>query len=140
MPLRWKIYAFLYSLVVLINTAFNLNPDGAAYNYYQLLMILDKAQWLRLILFYFANLMEIISLLPLFLFVFKVRFLSRGFWKLIFLLRIAGWLFGRNFEYGLLKAMLYANPFTTLLIVSACALMALPSFVGQYLYAFRDKD
>jgi hypothetical protein len=139
MPFRWKIYAFIYSALVLVNVIFNLHPAGAPYNYYQILIFLDNAHELKLILFYFANLMEMISLLPLFLFVFKGRFLSRDFWKVIFLFRVAGLLGGRNFEYNLIKSLLFANHFTTLLIVSAFVLIALPSFAAQYLYAFR-KD
>ena len=140
MALRWKIYAFLYSLIVLLNAYFSLSRTRPIYTYYQVLILIDRSHWADLVFFYFSNIIEVISLVPLFLFVFKTRFLSQQFWRLIFFGRIIGLLAGRDYEHHAIKSLFYANPtvITTAVIVAVIA--AVPSFAGQYLYAFRKND
>lgn len=139
MRLRWKIYAVIYALSVAANTYFSLNEELPIYNYYQLLLILDFGQWPKLVFYYFANIIEIISLAPLFLFAFKVTGLSRDFWKVIFIGRILGLLWGHNYEYNLIISLTHSNLRVTIITVALTILLSLPSYSGQFIYSFRRK-
>jgi len=139
MRLSWKIYAITYSLLVLANTAFSLSPESRVNDYYQILIILDKTHWLNLALFYFATAMELISLVPLFLFVFRKYWLSPNLWKILFILRLAGLLSGRNYEYNTIRSLLAANTGITIAALAVSILIYLPSYFAQFNYAFTKK-
>ncbi|MFZ5800925.1 MAG: hypothetical protein ACOY3D_06085 [Candidatus Omnitrophota bacterium] len=139
MRLRWKIYAIIFALSVAANTYFSLNEDLPIYNYYQLLLFLDREQWLRLVFYYFTNIIEAVSLVPLFLFAFGINGLSRDFWKTIFIGRIIGLIWGHNFEYNLISALAHSSLRATIFAVGITVLFSLPSYAAQFIYSFRRK-
>lgn len=139
MPLRWKIYAVIYSLIVLAGVTISLLPESRVYGYYQILLVLDKSHWLKLLLFYFANLIDLISLVPLLLFAFRKRWLSQDFWKLIFGGRIIGLVMGHNYEYNILSSLLISNPTRTIIAMAVTIAISLPSLIAQFIYSFRSN-
>jgi hypothetical protein len=140
MPLRWKIYAWLYCLLVAATVTISLLPDSGIYQYYRILLLLDPARWTNLFLFYFANVMEITSLVPLLLFVFKKRLLSQNFWKIIFIGRLVGLLWGHNYEYNVMTSYLAANFIPNLIAILVSISMSLPSYTAQFVYSFRKRE
>lgn len=139
MHLRWKIYAVIYALSVALNTYLSLNEELPLYNYYQLLLTLDIAQWPKFVFYYFANIIEVISIVPLFLFAFGRNGLSRDFWKVIFIGRILGLVWGHNYEYNLIASLKYSSLRAAIFVVAVTALLSLPSYCGQFIYSFRRK-
>ena len=139
MPLRWKIYAVIYSLVVLVGAVISLLPESRVYAYYQILLILDKSHWINLFLFYFANLIDLLSLVPLLLFAFRKRWLSQDFWRLIFAGRIIGLVMGHNYEYNILASLLMSNLTRTIIAIAVTILISLPSLIAQFIYSFREN-
>ncbi|MDP3142708.1 MAG: hypothetical protein Q8N14_01995 [Candidatus Omnitrophota bacterium] len=140
MRLSWKIYAVIYGLLVIMNTFFCLLPESGIQSYYRVLIMLDRSRWVTLVSFYFAVMMEVLSLPSLFLFVFQKCWLSQNFWRLLFIGRMIGLLAGRNYEYNAVKSLLIANFWITLAAISVSALIALPSFAAQFIYAFKKND
>jgi hypothetical protein len=137
MALRWKIYAVFFTAIVFANALFNLLPSSPIYNYYRIMIILDKSHFSDLMLCYFANFMEALSLIPLFLFAFKKIWGHQNLWRLIFIARIIGLLLGRNYEYNTIAALFAESFWLTITSVTVTVLIALPSYVAQFLYAFR---
>jgi len=137
MYLRWKIYAAVYALMIISGTYFSLLPESRILDYYQILILLDKRHWWNLYLFYISCFFEVISLVPLFLFVFRIRWLSQDFWKIILAGRLVGLAGGHNFDYNLIISLIFANPIHAFIAILVTALISLPSFCAQFIYAFR---
>lgn len=139
MRLRWKIYAVIYALSVAANAYYSLSEELPVYNYYQLLLAFDIGQGPKLVFYYFANIIEVVSLIPLFLFAFKINGLSRDFWKLVFIARMVGLVWGHNYEYNLFASLKYSSLRAAIIVVALTALLSLPSYAGQFIYSFRRK-
>jgi hypothetical protein len=101
--------------------------------------MLDGSRWVTLVLFYFAVMMEVLNLPSLFLFVFQKYWLSQNFWRLLFIGRMIGLLAGRNYEYNAIRSLLVANFWITIAAISISALITLPSFAAQFIYAFKKR-
>lgn len=88
---------------------------------------------------YAGAIIEIFCLVPLFLFAFEKKWLSPVFWKIVLFLRVLGLLSANFFEVELIKALLFANTFLTLLSLLIAFLILLPSYVALYIYAFEKQ-
>ena len=135
----WVVYFILYWLILTIHTTYFFLPESAINLYYHYLIAYD----LHFLFIYTLNVLLIIfnalSLIPLYLFICRVDFLTLDFWKTLFLLRLTFDVIGRSYEYQIVKALFHDAPLTALLGICTFVLFYLPSYIALFLYAFRPK-
>lgn len=139
MKLSWKIYGFVYALIVLLETYIALHPDSNPNTYYKILISFDKRFLWQYILHYFSVLIEVFALAGLFLFVFKKNWLPNLFWKIFFFVRILGLFVGNYYEANITGTMFIANKLLTSVSILIGLIAIVPSYIGLFLYAFKRK-
>mgnify|MGYP000892884401 CR=1 FL=1 len=136
----WKIYFVLYTLGMLFIFLTFLVDESMAQKYYRVLMAFNQTYGIM----YYLNLIslgaELLSIIPLFLFTFHVRWLPAIVWQIHFEARILLLLASRSYEWKTLCAFTHASPITALAVALVFILLILPSFTAGFCYAFqRDK-
>ncbi len=132
----WKIY-FLYFAAITVNVAAGLFiPSRPIYVFHHVLLSFDPF----LGIFYFVRIMceimNLINLVPLYIYISKVRWLDRRIWQWALLLRIVFDLSGHYYELVILKSLFYANPAYMAQLVIWAILTILPSYYACFKYAF----
>ncbi len=135
----WDIYFLIYFLIICISTIYFFLPESIFYLYYQILIAFD----LYFLIIYCLSALSIIfdglCLLPVYLFVYKIQFLSKDFWRWILILRVAFNLTSRSYEFHFIRSLLYQDKYYAFLLVALIVIISIPSYIAHYLYAFRDK-
>ncbi|MDP2939435.1 MAG: hypothetical protein Q8O13_05095 [Candidatus Omnitrophota bacterium] len=140
MRLSWKIYSCGYAIFVLLETSYSLFPNTPTNVYYKILISFNKAFIWQYILYYIKISLEVFGLAPLFLFVFKKKWLLPIFWKIFFFTKIVGLFLGNNYECRLVKTFFAVNKIFTLALLLSALLIILPYYVVLYLFAFKQKE
>ncbi|MCX5681298.1 MAG: hypothetical protein NT079_03355, partial [Candidatus Omnitrophica bacterium] len=136
----WKIYFFPYSLVILLNLLF-LFSEGSPINQYYRILIAFKQSYFILYSFYAARMIiEILALIPLFLFVFRIRLFPAFVWQILFGARIFTLFSGHFYEWSAMRALMHANPIAAICAMASAVLFAIPSYTACYIYAFKRKN
>ncbi len=134
----WRIYFVLAATIFICNLLSVLYPKSVVYIYYHSLIAFHK----DFALFYYLNVMSAVtsalSLLPLFYYIYRRRFLSPRLWQVLFCLRIAFDLVGHGYETNFFQS-LFQNNFTVAIISLAISLLLIfPSYFACFRYAFRQ--
>lgn len=134
----WKIYLILYSLIVLGNMVSLFYEESYLYIYYHILIAFEKSYrfyyWYAII----GSFVNLISLIGLFLFVFRTKFLHPYFWEWLFVFRIVFDLIGHSFEFQTMKSFFLTDLQIAGLMAAFTVGLFLPSYLGTFLYAFRQ--
>lgn len=135
----WIAYFLIYWLVTTAQIAYFFTPNSALNLYYHYLIAYD----LHFLLTYTLNVLVMVfnalSLVPIYLYIYRIEFLTPDFWKTLLILRLTLDLMGRSFEFQVLKAIFQDDPFTAGITVLTFLLFHLPSYMILFLYAFRPK-
>jgi hypothetical protein len=135
----WKIYLAFMLLIVIKKVYYLLMPDSQSFYYYFILRTFDLIFYIVYASHVMQVLLSVIHWIPVFLYVYRIRFLSAEFWKSLFILRCIFEIIGHNFEMNSLIALYHRKPevlFTVFIIV---ILPHIPSYVVCYWYAFRQE-
>lgn len=136
----WEIYLMLIILLIGSKAYFLLTPGSQDQLYYYVLRTMDP----EFLFVYYARVIYIIlnaiHCLPLFLYIHRIRFLSAGTWKFLFLSRCLFDIVGQNFEINTIYAYSHTNMKLLFLLVIGTVFPQIPSYVACYRYAFwREK-
>lgn len=135
----WVVYFLAYWLLTTAQTVYFFSPGSLINLYYHYLIAYD----LYFLLTYTFNVLAIIfnafSLIPVYLFIYRVDFLTQDFWKTLFLLRLTFDILGRSFEYQGFKSLFHEDPWTAVLVMATFILFYIPSYAALFVYAFRPK-
>jgi hypothetical protein len=137
MKLSWKIYSFGYALLVILGVAYSLWPDSAPSGYYKILISFDKSFLWQYIFHFISTLLDVLGLLPLFLFVFQKKWFVALFWKIFFFVKILGIFAGNSYEANFLGTVFAVNKLTAIASSLIGLALILPYYIAIYLYAFR---
>jgi len=136
----WEVY-FVYFAAVTLNQALNIFLSSTTiYRFYHILMAFDR--WLG-ILYYVRIVCELIhalSLIPLFLFIFRLQWLDQNFWKWLIALRIGFDLVGHYYEYITIKSLFFSKPWMAMQLSVWLFLTILPFYYACLKYAFGKAD
>ncbi len=115
-------------------------PGEQTHLYFTILYSFDPIFLLN----YLVNLcqitLNIIHLIPVLLYVFRVRVFNPKFWQYLLILRLIFDLFGHSFEINFLKSLYYHNIKVFLFVLAQSIFVYIPSYIACYRYGFeRDK-
>lgn len=136
----WKIYFALYSLSALFILLTFLVDESMAQKYYKILMMFNQTYGFLYHLNLANLLIELLCLLPLFLFTFHIRWLPVIVWQILFEARILLFLASHSYELKTLQAFIHADILTAIIAIMMFVACVSPSYVAGFLYAFkRDR-
>lgn len=136
----WKIYLCIFALYILGNAGDILLPTSFLYIYYHALMAFHPAYLIPYILALGQVFFNLVSLVPLFLFVFRIPFLSARFWQQMLVLRIIFDLTGHAGEANQLISISHADSEWFFSKILLTGIMLIPSYGACFQYAFRWKE
>ena len=135
--LVWKIYLGVFTLYVFGNAGDILAPTSFLYIYYHTLMAFHPAYLISYLLALGQVFFNLVNFIPLFLFVFRILFLSQRFWQWTLILRIIFDLTGHAGEIQHLISISHANSEWFISRIVLGLLVILPSYGACFQYAFR---
>lgn len=133
----WKIYLFAYSIYLLGNIGKLLIPGAFANLYYHTLIAFHPFFLIPYDLALIQAFFNLFNLIPLFLYVFRIHFLSARFWQAILVARVIFDLTGHSVEINNAMAIYHANREWFLSTIALWLIMAIPSYGACFQYAFK---
>ena len=137
--LAWKIYLLIFSLFILANVISIFYGDSYLYLYYNILIAFHKSYlfsyWYAII----SNMLNLISLISLYLFVFRTKFLNVLFWQWVFVFRMVFDLIGHSFEFKTIRALFYNDTWIGSASIILVIAMLLPSYLATFQFAFHQS-
>jgi len=135
----WKVYFSLFSIGTLLNLIILLSGESSASQYYQILAAFKHSY----LLYYYLNvinvIIDILSLVPFFLFVFHIRLFRPIVWQILFQARILFFLAGHRYEWQTIRSFAYTDLLSTILAIILFVLFVFPSYIACFKYAFDQK-
>lgn len=135
----WGSAFLIYLFVVTANAIYFFWSDSAMNLYYQILMAYNIYFLVPFCLNALSVILNILTLLPFYLFIRRINFLVPSFWQWLFIFRLAADITGRSYEFQFIKSLFYQDPQTGFSLISVYLLLVLPSYIALYLYAF-DRE
>ncbi len=134
--LFWKFYFFLFVPLPLGAMVGILFPESVIYSYYHVLIAFDPTYYLPYYLNVISAYLNLLSLIPLFLFAFGLRFLHPRVWQTLFILRAIFDIVGHRYEYVFIQSLLLTGAWPTFLAIAISLAVIFPSYLACYRYAF----
>ena len=113
--------------------------DSQSFFYYFILRAFDPFFYVTYTAHVMQVLLSVIHWIPVFLYVYRIRFLSVEFWKCLLILRCIFEVTGHSYEMNSLIALYYRRPKTCLTIFIIFIIPHIPSYIVCYWYAFRRE-
>ena len=133
----WHLYLVIFGFFTINRTIQLYNSDGIIYKYYNMLL------GLKIYHIYIAqqlqNILELLSLIPLFQFTFNKTNNLQNFWKCIWVLRILANLFSHSYDLKIIGMYSSDNFLAGILSALQLTTMYLPSFIACYSFAFKSN-
>ena len=140
MPWIWGIFFLVYFVSTFLGATYFFYYESSMYQYYQILIAFDIYFLIPYVLNAAAVLLNALSLIPFYGFLFKIDILSKDFWKYILLARILADLTGHAYEWKLIKSLVRYDLQVALGFVSIAVMINLTSYLALFLYAFPKKQ
>jgi len=135
----WEAY-FIIIVIFAARKAYALvMPNSPDFLYYFILRSFDPVFYITFNAHVIHVLLNILHCIPLFLYIYKIRFLNPEIWRYLFILRCVFEINGHSYEMNTLIAFFHSNPLLMLLTFLGPLLAYLPSYVACYCYAFRQE-
>jgi len=115
------------------------SQESVITSYYRIVVILNAGYSHAYSLNQASALMNALSLVPLYLFIFRIRWLRPWLWQFIFFVRISFETIGHAYEVQLLRSLFYNDILIAVATIAFMAAMILPSYWACFRYAFRQK-
>jgi hypothetical protein len=135
----WKIYLLILLLFVIKDAYHLLMPNSQIFFYYFILRVFDPTFYAAYTAYVMRILLNTVHWIPVFLYVYRVRFLSVEFWKCLFILRCIFEIIGHTFEMNVLASIYHAKPKILLTAFIIFIIPHVPSYIACYGYAFRRE-
>jgi hypothetical protein len=132
----WKIYYFVYVFMMMGKLTAVFDPRSFVYLYYHILAAFNPDYTVRYYLAVFGAVVNAVYLIPLYLYVFRVRLLEKNVWKGLFLLKIIADLMGHSYELKYILSFLATDLMTGLLALVPVAVITAPAYFAGFRYAF----
>jgi len=135
----WKAYFIIY-LYLTADSAYSFfSPASPMFWYYHTLIAANDFFIIPFSLNAASIILNILTLVVLYLFLARRAWLSVKFWAMIFSLRLFCDIFGKSYERKILQAIFHDDPATGWMAVGMLVSLSLPSYIAFYLYAFRRE-
>ena len=138
-PWPWKVYFFIYLIVVAIYTGYFFSPESPMHLYHQILIAYDIAFLVPYCFDALSIILNVFCIVPIYLFICRKNFLSLRFWRYIFLVKVIFDVAGKSYEMLFFKSLFYQSVPVALKIIGLIILVHLPAYIAISLYSFK-KD
>lgn len=136
----WYLYLAIYLYFVVNKTYHFFAPDSSQNIYYHILAAFDKSFYPVIYFSYFQIILNILSIVPLFCFMFYIHFLAPTFWEILFIMKVIFDILGHTYEINGLVGFYHTSPKICFIVLSASVLPYVPSYIAFYLYAFKRDE
>jgi len=110
------------------------------YMYYHSLIAFHNSLQLIYFLGVASIFFNILSLIPLYCFIYDQFILSKGFWLGFLALRIVTEIYGHNYDVQLLKSLFHTDLYWAMSLAFLHIIFLWPSYVVCYKFAFPHKE
>ena len=121
------------------NAMAGLWPDSIIYTYHHVLTAFHPRYYLIYCLHIASVFINLISLIPLYCYVFRKPSSLIGLWRLVFFIRILSEFFGHDYEYKLIKSLFFSDIPLALAILLLYILILIPSYIAVFQLAYGRK-
>lgn len=136
----WEIY-FVIMLAFAVKGLYTVfSPNSESFLYYFILRSFDPVFYFHYSAYVLQVLLNTVHCLPLFFFIYQIRFGYPGVWKLLFVLRCVFEVIGHAYGMNTLIALYHSRSKYFPLVIVAMTVPHIPSYVACYWYAFRRSD
>ena len=139
-PWIWDAYLVIILTVTLRDFYALLTPQSESFFYYFILRSFNPVFYLHYSAYVIHVFLSAAHCLPLFLFIYRVRWGNTEMWKLLFVLRCVFEVIGHSYDMNVLAALYYSNNKFIWLAVSFMIVPYIPSYIACFWFAFRSND
>ncbi len=139
--ISWITIAYLILMTYLIGQeAYRFfSPNSQIHLYFRLLRAFDLTFYIPYLLALCQIIFNILSLIPLFLYIFNIQLFNKMFWKYFLIFNFAFDLTGHSYHVNELVGISYANPRTAILLFLSAVIPYIPKYIACFRYAFYDS-
>lgn len=139
--ISWIEIAYLILMTYLIGTkVYNFfSPEAQLNLYFRILRAFDITFYIPYLLTFCQVVFNTLSLIPLFLYIFKLSFLKKKFWQYFLVFNFIFDLTGHPFHINELIGIYQTSPRIAITILLSSVIPYFPKYVACYRYAFTDK-
>jgi len=134
----WNTYFLCYILFAGANLFFFFLPQSPVARYYHIALAFNTYFFGTYVLELTSRLLNALCILPLFLYIHRIRFLTPSFWAWFFVLRLAFDLTGHNYEMNLVKSVWHDDSALGVRVILTYVFLSLPSYLALWEYAFGN--
>jgi len=134
--ISWKIYFAIYAFVAILNTTFLFSPGSQMFWYYQVLVAFHPVLIIPYGLNVLSVVLNLLTLIPLYLFIADRRWLHPRLWGYFFVARLLLEFFGKSYDKNVLSSLFHNDPTSAWLSLGMVTCLMLPSYIALFLYAF----
>ena len=135
----WELYAVLYAGFVFRKSLLLFHPESSIYLYYYILRHFDKLFSISYTLAIIQLILDVVHLIPLVAFIYRVPLFFPRFWQYLLILRIILDLSGNSYDWNQLISFYKMDFKTGIYATLAWLIPFFPSYIASFFYAFRWK-
>jgi len=135
----WKLYLILFATVSAGNFLTLFNDQSPNFLHYQVMITFHPSSRILYVLNIVSASLTMASVVPVFLYIYRLRFLPAKFWQYLFFLRLVMDLTGRRYETIFIKSLFHQELWVGLSFVTCLLVVLFPSYLLGFRYAFRRK-
>ena len=136
----WKLLFFAYISMALERALELLVPMKKMNLYYHILIAYDARFLLPFCLNALSVILNVLAIVPIYLFITRHHLLSQKFWKLFLFLRLSCDLFGRSYERAQMLALFHQDAHVALEVLALAVAIYLPSYLANFIIAFDKRS
>ena len=134
----WSLYLLYFSLITFGSAAQIFSKSSPQFQYFYILVSFDPAYFFSYFLTLTQVILNIVNLMPLFLFITRIKFLPAAFWQYLLILRFVFDIVGHPFEMNNLMSYLKSDPNIFIFLIVSSIITHAPSYGTCFYYAFRQ--
>lgn len=134
----WEVYFLIITYLTILKAIEFLTPSSVYQTYFFILYSFKKTFFVLYALHFFQILINLTQCVCLGLFVYKKRFLSPELWQTLFIMRIFFDLFGQRYAMNQCISLFHFDLLLGLFSIVSLLGLYLPSYIGCFLYSFRQ--
>ena len=138
--LFWLSYFCIFLVLTIRETIIFFDHESSQFLYFYILCSFNNLFFFAYFLSLLQTLVTAVHLIPLFLYVFHIRFLPAALWQHLLIARLILEIAGHPYELNALVGLSKTSPRIGLLVFSLTAVMYLPSYLACLKYAFFQNE
>ena len=136
----WESYLVFISVLITRKFYFFISFDSQNNFYFYFLNSFYYPYIFNYFLNYMHVIFELIHCVVLLFFIYQIRFKNTGIFKTLLCLRVVFFFCGYTYELNHLIALYLTRPVTAVSLIVGYILLFVPSYIGCFIYAFRQNN